>query len=209
MKKIYILLMLNTIFGFAQSEASIDTVRVQGYLYIRTNTKGELSDIPYFYAFIPLESMNADFKKSYENYNISLNEGIYNIKPFIADEDEIFELNYVFKKFYSNQNIFFSSPKILKNDFYKRIKNLYKFKGDNTPNRAYKIVYIDGLWLKTKLSHKAKKLVATWGGNVNSENQIYYFLIDNCAIGYEIDLNYTNLEKIPRLDATKVHESHH
>lgn len=197
--KLIITISLLNLAVFAQDihNKNPDTIRKQGYLIIETNIDNELNDIPIEYVFIPFDKMKPDLYVSYyENIKPASNE-VYLTIPLISDTHSISSLNTLIKKFIA-PNYSFEVKQIKMKDFFKSAKTLYKYR--NVKDKAFKVVYVDGLWVKMKVKKK-NSLLITEAYNVKmlnpniKENYDFYFLIDIFFLGYDLLLNDKSLER--------------
>ena len=173
--------------------SKLDTIRQQGYLIIETNGTDELNDIPLKFLFIPFENIEKDLAKSYLENNQSIHNNLYIPTPYIFNSTDLLELNVFRKKFTrKTEEIKLNQEIVPISDIFSKCKNHYKFKENvGQSMKTFKIVYLDGLWIKMQVPKKYSALYLEaynkFRLNKNEKNVYeYYFLIETKAISYEI-----------------------
>ena len=170
-----------------------DTIRQQGYLILETNGTDKLNDIPLKFLFIPFENIEKDLAKSYLENNQSIHNNLYIPTPYIFNSTDLLELNVFRKKFTTLiEEIKLNQEIVPISDIFSKCKNHYKFKENvGQSMKTFKIVYLDGLWIKMQVPKKYSALYLEaynkFRLNKNEKNGYeYYFLIETKAISYEI-----------------------
>jgi hypothetical protein len=179
----------------------LDTIRQQGYLIIGTDERGKLSDITTKFLFIPSSNMEENFRLSYTKNNQSNYNDLYIPTPYLYNESELGDLNFYIKKFINKKTeINLNQELVPIANSLKSSNNLYKFKETSKEIiKTFKVVYIDGIWVKLKVSKKlALPISASY--NVTRFNRRdnkcfeYYFLIETKAICYDILFTDNSIE---------------
>ena len=189
-----IIFILNfSVFSQETKTSKLDTIRQQGYLIIETNGTDELNDIPLKFLFIPFENIEKDLAKSYLENNQSIHNNLYIPTPYIFNSTDLLELNVFRKKFTRmREEIKLNQEIVPISDIFSKCKNHYKFKENvGQSMKTFKIVYLDGLWIKMQVPKKYSALYLEaynkFRLNKNEKNVYeYYFLIETKAISYEI-----------------------
>lgn len=180
---------------FAQSKTSDDTINTCGYLIIQTNIRNELSDIPFHYVFIPQKEIKDNFKEAFVSKSSPKNKNLFLIMPSISNINEITDLNATFAKFFPEENLQFSKDFLNKDDFFKKSNKLYQFKNFKNYNKAYKIIFINGEWLKTKVKRTSLLGVDETSLDPDAKEIDVYFLIKINMLDYEPLINDKSLIK--------------
>lgn len=196
-----ILLVFNfSVYSQEIKTSQLDTIRQQGYLIMGTNGTGKLSDIPLKFLFIPIESMEKNMKLSYIKNSQSNYNDLYIPTPYMLNKNELGDMNFYIKKFISTETKIELSQEIVPTiDMLNQCDNLYKFKKDLEQIKTFKIVYLDGLWVKLKVpKKKALPISASYNETrLNKKDNKcleYYFLIETKAISYDILFTDSSIE---------------
>jgi hypothetical protein len=179
----------------------LDTIRQQGYLIIGTNELGKLSDIAPKFLFIPLKKTEKNIELSYVKNSQSNYNNLYIPTPYLYNENELGDLNFYIKKITKEKDkIKLNQELVPIMDMLNKCDNLYRFKQNlEQPIKTFKIVYLDGIWVKLKVPKKSASLFLEEYNKVrlnkNEKNYYeYYFLIETKAISYDVLLTDKSIE---------------
>jgi hypothetical protein len=183
--------------------SELDTIRQQGYLIMETNGTDKLNDIPLKFLFIPIGNVEKDLGKSYVKNNQSNHNDLYIPTPYIFNSNDLLELNIFRKKFTKEKEEIKLNQQIVPTiDLFNKCNNHYKFKENlGQPIRTFKVIYLDGLWVKLKVPKKSASLFLEeynkFRLNKNEKNCYdYYFLIETKAISYDILFTDNSIEVV-------------
>ncbi|MFQ6600613.1 hypothetical protein [Flavobacterium sp. C3NV] len=190
---IYFLFIILKFSAFSQERKTteLDTIRHQGYLILETNGINK-NDIPSKFLFIPTGDIEGDLKISFiKNSQPNYND-LYIPTPYIFNDNDLFELNIFRKKFTDYKEEIKLNQSLVSKDLLNKCKILYKFKDNSIKSiKTFKIIYLDGLWLKLKIPKKNASLFLENYNKVRlnkkgKKDYEYYFLIETKVISYDV-----------------------
>lgn len=192
-----------SIFSQEAIEKKLDTIRQQGYLIVGTDELGNLSDISPKFLFIPMRDMENNISSSYTKNNFPNFNDLFIPTPYVLSDSELSDMNFYIRKFINPKiKINLNQNEISISDFIKNCSRIYKFRDSlSQPIKVFKIVYIDGLWMKIKtLKKQALPISASYNETrLNKKDNKcleYYFLIETKAISYDIQFTDNSIEII-------------
>lgn len=192
---IFIILSFFSISVYSQEAGNTksDTIRKQGYFIIETNDLNTSSDIPFKFLFIPMEGIDSNLETSYFKNSQSIHKDWFIPTPYTINGDELTGINSFIKKFTNTKsNIKLNQELMSIDDLLIKTSKSYRFKGDLVKSsKKFKVVYLDGIWVKIKVPKKNSSLFLEEYNKVrldrNEKNCYdYYFLIETKAISYDV-----------------------
>lgn len=180
------------------------TFRIQGYLIMETYKSASPSkkydhvvqiDNPRFYFFKPLKSVSSSSFDNLLSIENPKDEELFLPMGLTETERSIRQTNSDFK-FYTGVDVE-SFNQILEENklFHKTQKTVIKLKNDKLKNVVYKVVYIDGIWIKVTMPFRFRNVVSV-GRYLSSQldpdkkdGYEWYFLKEIKAISYNLKFN--------------------
>ena len=204
---IFIILSFFSMSVYSQEAVNIklDTIRKQGYFIIETNDLNTKSDIPFKFLFIPIESIDSNLETSYFKNSQPIHKDLFIPTPYIISGDELTGINSFIKKFTDTKsNIKLNQELVSIDELLIKTSKSYRFKGDLVKSsKNFKVVYLDGIWVKIKVPKKNSSLFLEEYNKLrldkNEKNCYdYYFLIETKAISYDVLFTDKSVEIISK-----------